>query len=117
MIQPNRGVMKCGERTLVKSQPELWELVTHPGRMQGWMSALLGHAAEIEIAEQDPEQRLVWTTAGSDDAKITLALDKSGWGTKVTVEAEGANTKLEGWADAVLDELAATERRPFQGVI
>lgn len=108
------------ERTLVKSQPELWQLVDQPRRMQGWISALLGAAAEIEITEREPERRLAWEASVADEAaSIAVALDEKGWGTRVSIVAErdpGGGPELEGWIEAVLDELAAPEKRPFQNV-
>ena len=77
--------METTSRTLVKSPPEVWEHLDHPGRMQGLMSALVGRAAEV---------------------------------TNVSVSAENGDqaTKLEGWLDAVLDELATPQKRPFGGM-
>jgi hypothetical protein len=34
----------------------------------------------------------------------------------VTAENGGEPTKLEGWLDAVLDELATPQKRPFEGM-
>src|SRR4051794_26028642 len=111
--------MKSASRTLVKSQPELWELIDQPGRMQGLMCALLGRATEVTVEERRPESVLRWEAAGNGaDAWIEVELAEKGWGTKVQVKAENgaAPTKLDGWLDAVLDELATPEKRPFQGM-
>lgn len=108
--------MHESERTLVKSPPELWDLVSSPERMQGWMSALVGHAAEVEVTESEPGARLVWQ-ARDEEGRIEVELEESGWGTKLSLRASGGTTRLEGWSEAILDEVCATERRPFKGVM
>jgi hypothetical protein len=109
--------MKTASRTLVKSPPELWDLLDHHGRMQGLMCALLGHATEVTVDEREPESVLRWQAAG-EDAWIEVELAEKGWGTHVEVSAERPSepTQLEGWLDAVLDELATPQRRPFEGM-
>src|SRR6476619_3791110 len=111
--------MKSVSRTLVKSQPELWELIDQHSRMQGLMCALLGHAAEVKVSEREPESVLRWEAAGNgDDAWIRVKLAEKGWGTHVEVTAENPSepVRLDGWLDAVLDELATPEKRPFNGI-
>ena len=112
--------MKSASRTLVKSPPELWELIDQPERMQGLMSSLLGHAAEIEIAEREPEHRLVWTSRSHlDPARIEVEIAEKGWGTHVELKAdcEGQGHRLEGWLDAVMEELSTPQKRPFEGLV
>jgi hypothetical protein len=108
--------MKTASRTLVKSPPEVWEQLDHPGRMQGLMSALVGHAAEVEVYERVEESKLAWKAG--DEGRIEVQLAEKGWGTNVSVSAENGQepTKLEGWLDAVLDELATPQKRPFEGM-
>jgi hypothetical protein len=111
--------MKSVSRTLVKSQPELWELIDQQARMQGLMSALLGHAAEVKVSEREPESILRWEAAGAAEAAwIRVVLAEKGWGTHVEVTAENPSepVRLDGWLDAVLDELATPEKRPFSGM-
>jgi hypothetical protein len=107
--------MKSASRTLVKSPPEVWEQLDDHGRMQGLMCALLGRATEVAVDEREPESVLRWQAVGGDEAWIAVELAEKGWGTNVSVSAEGAHepTKLEGWLDAVLDELATPQKRPF----
>lgn len=108
--------MKSASRTLVKSQPELWELIDQPDRMQGLMSGLLGHAAEVTVDEREPESILRWKAEGDDEeAWIKVKLAEKGWGTHVEVSASKSKEpiSLEGWLDAVLEELATPEKRPF----
>jgi hypothetical protein len=111
--------MKSASRTLVKSPPELWELIDQPDRMQGLMSALVGRATEVTVDERKPESVLRWQVAGDgDQAWIEVELAEKGWGTRVEVRAEGPSepTKVEGWLDAVLEELATPQKRPFESM-
>ncbi|MGH2957085.1 MAG: hypothetical protein ACRDL6_08840 [Solirubrobacterales bacterium] len=111
--------MESTSRTLVKSPPELWELIDQPESMQGLMSAMLGEASEVKVYERQPETVLCWEAAErGDQAWIEVELAESGWGTKVSVTAEngGQGTKLEGWLDAVMDELSTPTKRPFEGI-
>jgi hypothetical protein len=109
--------MKTASRTLVMSPPEVWEQLDHPDRMQGLMSALLGRATEVDVYERDEESKLAWK-ADPGDAWIKVEIAEKGWGTNVSVTAETKTepTKLEGWLDAVLDELATPQKRPFEGM-
>jgi hypothetical protein len=111
--------MKTASRTLVKSPPELWEVLDQPDRMQGLMCGLLGRATEVTVEEREPESLLRWEASdGGADAWIEVQLAEKGWGTNVSVKAEsgGEPTKLEGWLDAVLEELATPQKRPFAGM-
>jgi hypothetical protein len=116
MDRTNARTMQTASRTLVKSPPEVWEQLDHPGRMEGLMSALVGHAASVEVYERIEESKLGWRAG--DEARIEVELAEKGWGTNVSVSAESAAqaTKLEGWLDAVLDELATPQKRPFESV-
>jgi hypothetical protein len=109
--------MKTASRTLVKSPPEVWEQLDHPGRMQGLMSALVGHATDVTVYEREEESMLAWK-AIPDDAWIKIEIAEKGWGTNVSVTAENGSepTKLEGWLDAVIEELATPQKRPFEGM-
>ena len=108
--------MKSARRTLVMSPPEVWEQLDHPGRMEGLMSALVGHAAEVEVYERVEESKLAWKAG--DEARIEVEIAEKGWGTNVSVSAENGQepVKLEGWLDAMLDELATPQKRPFEGM-
>lgn len=67
--------MATAEKTLVKSLPELWELVSQPERMQGLISALVGRAAEVKVTAQEPEVRLAWEAAAVEEqASIAIEL-------------------------------------------
>jgi hypothetical protein len=111
--------MKSASRTLVMSPPELWELIDQPDRMQGLMCGLLGRATAVTVNEREPESVLRWEASDDGaDAWIEVQLAEKGWGTNVKLKAEngGEATKLEGWLDAVLDELATPQKRPFEGM-
>lgn len=108
------------ERTLVKSPPELWELVDDRGLMSRWAQALLGPAAAgaIRVVDRQPCERLVWETSGDGGAtRLDLGLAEKGWGTNVSIEisspggdrGNGAGPVLE----RLLDELGSPQRRPF----
>lgn len=113
--------MVTSRRTLVKSQPELWQLLDQPERLEGWSSGLLGHAAEVEVTDRDPETHLAWeASATAEAASIEVALEQDGWGTNVSISAEregASSTQLEGWIEAVFDELSEPEKRPFHGLV
>jgi hypothetical protein len=111
--------MKSASRTLVKSPPELWELLDQPERMQGLMCGLLGRATEVSVDRREPESLLRWEASEDGaDAWIEVELAEKGWGTNVKLKAENGSepTELEGWLDAVLDELATPQKRPFEGM-
>jgi hypothetical protein len=111
--------MKSASRTLVKSPPELWELLDQPDRMQGLMCGLIGRATEVTVEKREPECFLRWEASADDaDAWIEVQLAEKGWGTNVKLKAENGDepTKLEGWLDAVLEELATPQKRPFEGM-
>jgi hypothetical protein len=117
-VAPKGRGMKSASRTLVKSPPELWELLDQPDRMQGLMCGLLGRATKVTVEEREPESLLRWEASDDGDAWIEVRLAEKGWGTNVKVKAEngGEPTKLEGWLDAVLEELGTPQKRPFAGM-
>lgn len=112
--------MESASRTLVKSPPELWELLDQPERMQGLMCSLLGRATEVNVYEREHEVCLGWEAReGGDRAWIEIELAEKGWGTSVQLSAEhgGRGTRLEGWLEAVMDELSTPSKRPFEGIV
>jgi len=98
------------ERTLVKSPPELWELVDDPELMRRWSAELFG-AADVDVVERDPESRLAWESNGS--ARLVLELAEKGWGTNVEIRVEGSNGDPTAALEDLLDELASPQKRPF----
>jgi hypothetical protein len=82
------------QRTLVKSPPELWAELSDIDAL----ARHLGEFGEIRITRLDPETTVAWE---GERACGTVALEPTGWGTKVTITA-----KL---AEAVVAEPAAVE--------
>jgi hypothetical protein len=69
------------KRTLVKSQPELWEELSELERL----AKHLGAFGEIKITKLEPEHTVAWE---GQRACGTVSIEPSGWGTKVTLTAE-----------------------------
>jgi hypothetical protein len=69
------------KRTLVKSQPELWEELSEVERL----AKHLGAFGEIKITKLEPERTVAWE---GERASGTVSIEPSGWGTKVTLTAE-----------------------------
>ena len=85
------------QRTLVKSPPELWAELSDIDAL----ARHLGEFGEIRITRLDPETTVAWE---GDRACGTVALEPTGWGTKVTITA-----KL---AEEVVAEPVAVEPEP-----
>jgi hypothetical protein len=110
------GVTVQAERTLVKSPPELWVHVDDPGLMRRWTAALLGSgdAPTVEVRARKPEELLVWRPAGRPEgAGIELTLAEKGWGTNVSIRADGDGDATRAVLERLLDELSSPQRRPF----
>jgi hypothetical protein len=73
-------------RTLVKSPPELWAEVSDVEAL----ARHLGAFGEIRITRLEPESTVAWE---GDRARGTVELEPSGWGTKVTLTAELAESE------------------------
>lgn len=68
------------QRTLVKSQPELWAEVSDAAAL----AKHLGELGEIRITRVEAERTVAWEATG---AAGTVDLEPSGWGTRVTITA------------------------------
>jgi len=68
------------KRTLVKSPPELWAELSEVESL----AKHLGEFGEIRIIRTDPQSTVAWE---GEHASGTVALEESGWGTKVTLTA------------------------------
>jgi uncharacterized protein YndB with AHSA1/START domain len=106
------------ERTLVKSPPELWELVDDQELMERWSAELLGAAGRVRVVERERGERLVWEVpADGDPARIELVLAEKGWGTTVSIRVAGPGARSDDAADShleqLLDELGSPQRQPF----
>jgi hypothetical protein len=84
------------QRTLVKSPPELWAEVSDVEAL----ARHLGEFGEIRITRLDPETTVAWE---GDRACGTVALEPSGWGTKVTITAKLAEEAAPKAAEPVAE--------------
>jgi uncharacterized protein YndB with AHSA1/START domain len=106
------------ERTLVKSPPELWELVDDHELMERWSAELFGAAGGVRVLAREPGERLVWEVpADGDPPRIELLLAEKGWGTTVSIRVAGPDARSDDAADShleqLLDELGSPQRQPF----
>ena len=76
------------QRTLVKSPPELWTELSNPEAL----ARHLGDFGEIRITKSEPETKVEWE---AEQAKGTVQLKQSGWGTKVTLSVTRSPTVPE----------------------
>jgi hypothetical protein len=102
------------EKTLVKSPPELWELVDDRDLMRRWSAALTGGAGDVSVLEREPGERLAWVAVGTD-ARVELVLSEKGWGTSVSIHIAGGGVADDAVTalDGLVDELGSPQRRPF----
>jgi hypothetical protein len=75
-------------RTLVKSPPELWAELSDPTAL----ARHLGELGEIRIVRTEPDRAVDWEAAAADGAHASgrVAIEPSGWGTRVTLTANRA---------------------------
>lgn len=95
------------QRTLVKSPPELWAEVSDPESLGRRLAAL----GEIEITGTEPETTVAWE---GEKASGTVELAKSGWGTKVTIEATLEEPEPAQEPEPVPEPVAETQPEPVQ---
>jgi hypothetical protein len=69
------------KRTLVKSPPELWSELSEAENL----ARHLGEFGEIRITRVEPETTVAWE---GEHASGTVAIEASGWGTKVELTVE-----------------------------
>lgn len=96
--------MLKAKRTLVKSPPELWEIVDDR-ELMGRLSAELFGSHAIEVVERRPGERLTWQVAGIPEARVELGLAEKGWGTRVAIRVGEHDGRREEAGDAVLERL------------
>jgi hypothetical protein len=107
------------ERTLVKSPPELWELVDDTELMGRWSAELLRAPPHggVRVVERNAGERLVWDAqSAGDDVRVELELAEKGWGTSVTIEVRGFvahDDPADSTLERLLDELGSPQRQPF----
>jgi hypothetical protein len=101
------------KRTLVKSPPELWEIVDDR-ELMGRLSVELFGSHAIEVVERRPGNRLTWRVAGLPEARVELGLAEMGWGTRVAIrvgEHAGRGEEAGGAVlERLLDQLGSAQR-------
>jgi hypothetical protein len=107
----NATVVASAQRTLVKSAPEIWQLVESEELARAWLAELTGTDGTVEVVARAPERALTWRAGESTGARLEFALDEKGFGTQVSIasDADDSGDVL----DRVMDQLAEPERRPF----
>jgi hypothetical protein len=101
------------KRTLVKSQPELWELLDHEPQLRHWSEQLCEAGGEIEVTVRVPEQRLAWRRPGASMAAVEVTLAEKGFGTRVVISADAEAGVQEADLEQILDDLSEPQKRPF----
>src|SRR5882724_1443725 len=97
-------------RTLMKSAPELWELLDDELQLRHWSERLCEADGAVEVTAREPGRLLIWRC---DSVKVKVKLEEKGFGTKVAIAAKAQDGLKEADLDEVLDELAEPQRRPF----
>jgi hypothetical protein len=103
-------------RTLVKSPPELWELVDDAELMRRWCALLAGDEGRtrVVVTRRETGERIGWRTVGpGPNAAIELDFVEKGFGTRVTISAAGERGMAGDVLESLLDELGSPQRRPF----
>lgn len=103
-------------RTLMKSPPELWELLNDELQLRDWSARLCKGADQVEIVEREKGRLLAWRCDGVRSATVEVSLGEKGWGTQVAIWAEAEDGLRKPVLEEVLDELAEPQRRPFSTV-
>jgi hypothetical protein len=100
-------------RTLMKSAPELWELLDDEPQLRHWSARICGDDGGVEVIAREPGRLLIWRCEG---VKLKVTLEEKGFGTRVAIAAKSHERLQESLLDEVLDELAEPQRRPFSAV-
>jgi hypothetical protein len=90
-------------RTLVKSAPELWAECSEAASL----GRHLGGFGEIRITKLEPETAVAWE---GEDARGTVTLEPSGWGTRVTLTATAGSPAVT--EPVVVEPVAAAGPEP-----
>jgi hypothetical protein len=101
-------------RTLMKSVPELWELLDDEMQLRDWSSQMCNGDA-VEVVAREPQRLLGWRCKGAETVLVRVMLAEKGFGTQVLITAR-AGQLSEGSLEQVLDDLAEPQRRPFSTV-
>jgi hypothetical protein len=100
-------------RTLMKSAPELWELLDDELALRHWSAQVCGNDGPVEVIGRDSGRMLAWRSDGNQPIAIKVSLEGKGFGTKVEIKAKSDAGLKDGVLDGVLDQLAEPQRRPF----
>ena len=104
------------DRTLVKSPPELWELIDDSELQGRWCARLLGESEPVAVAVtlREAGERIAWRSTGDGAAAaVELTFAEKGFGTKVTISVTAERPATGSILDSLLDELGSPQRRPF----
>lgn len=104
------------DRTLVKSPPELWELLDDDALKRGWCGRLTGsrEPVPVQVTAREVGAALAWRSAGNaPSAAIELSLAEKGFGTKVSIRVACERDVPAEVLESLLDELGSPQRRPF----
>jgi hypothetical protein len=86
------------ERTLVKSPPELWQVLAAGDALDRCLG-------DVRSETADAPRLLRWQT---DVAHGVFELEAAGWGTKVRAFADGSDANVERRLETLLDELGSS---------
>jgi hypothetical protein len=103
-------------RTLVKSPPELWELIDDPDLMRRWCALVVGDGEppQVTVTLRETGERIAWRSTGPGPAAaIELSLVEKGFGTRVAISAASERDLRSDVLESLLDELGSPQRRPF----
>ena len=103
-------------RTLVKSAPELWELLDDELQLRDWSARLCKGGEQVEVVERDRGAQLAWRIDGARTATVEISLAEKGFGTQVAIWVDGEDGLRRPVLEQMLDELAEPQRRPFSTV-
>jgi hypothetical protein len=100
-------------RTLVKSAPELWELLDDELQLRHWSERLSEGDGAVEVTAREPGRLLAWRSDGLQAVKVKVKLAGKGFGTLVAISAKADHGLRQSDLEQVLEELAEPQRRPF----
>jgi hypothetical protein len=103
-------------RTLMKSAPELWELLDDEPQLRYWSTHLCGNDGMVEVIARKRGRLLSWRSDGIRSATVEVKFAEKGFGTKVAICAEADEGLRRDALEQVLDDLAEPQRRPFSAV-
>jgi hypothetical protein len=99
-------------RTLVKSPPELWELLDGELQLRHWSSYLRETEGKVEVIARRPGRMVAWRCEGPAPMTVEVTLAEKGFGTQVGISARADRVQRVA-LERLLEELAEPQRRPF----